>query len=67
MFRAKTISLPSPSPSSPAAPAERDAEEESAAWAFEMYLYRTCLIELGLEGESLDRVFEGNARSFYGI
>lgn len=68
MFRAKTISLP-PSDATPSTflAAEREAEEEGAAWAFEMDLYRTCLLELGLEGETLDHVFEGNARSFYRI
>lgn len=61
MFRAKTIS-----PSSSSSSATLNKEEESAAWAFEMELYRTALVELGVEGEGLDRVFEGNARGFYG-
>lgn len=55
MFRAKTVSV------------KRDCAEESAAWAFEMELYRTALLELGLKGEGLDGVFAGNARSFYGL
>ncbi|ORY81740.1 hypothetical protein BCR35DRAFT_303869 [Leucosporidium creatinivorum] len=67
MFRAKTISLPSPSSTSTSSPVARNAQEESQAWAFEMELYRTALLELGLEGESLDRVFSGNAKGFYGI
>ncbi|GAA6064033.1 hypothetical protein JCM10212_001459 [Sporobolomyces blumeae] len=42
-------------------------EDEAAAWAFEMQLYLDCLVEIGLEGESLDRIFAGNAKAVYGV
>jgi len=59
MFRAKLVETPSPSdPASSAA-------DEAAAWTFEMQLYLDCLVEIGLEGESLDRIFEGNAKEVY--
>ncbi|KAK4705163.1 hypothetical protein P7C70_g1053, partial [Phenoliferia sp. Uapishka_3] len=59
MFRAKTITSTSV--------ATRDHTEEAAAYAFQVELYRLCLVDLGLEGESLDRVFSGNSRVFYGV
>lgn len=65
MFRAKLLSTSAPSVSFD----ERDDGEgqESSAWAFEMQLYLDCLVEIGLEGESLDKVFETNAKDFYGL
>lgn len=59
MFRAKLLESASPSDSA------SSASEEAAAWAFEMQLYLDCLVEIGLEGESLDRIFEGNAKEVY--
>jgi hypothetical protein len=70
MFRAKllTTSTPtfdSPSPSTAAGDIKDTAE--SSAWAFEMQLYLDCLLEIGLEGESLDKIFETNAKEVYGL
>lgn len=45
----------------------RDLAEEAAAWEFALTLYRECLVQLGVDGEGLDRVFAGNAREFYGL
>ncbi|GAA5939035.1 amidohydrolase family protein [Sporobolomyces koalae] len=59
MFRAKTVLASSPG--------QGNEEEEALAWAFEMQLYLDCLVELGLEGESLDRIFAGNAKDLYAI
>ena len=62
MFRAHTI----PAPSSPTWDDDsRDERTEALAWAFEMELYRTALVALGLEAEALDAVFAGNARRVY--
>ncbi|GAA6040938.1 hypothetical protein JCM8097_003197 [Rhodosporidiobolus ruineniae] len=41
--------------------------DEAAAWAFEVQLYLDCLVQLGLEGEDLDRVFGGNAGRAYRV
>lgn len=60
MFRAKTLPPTPPS-------ASRDRKAEALAWAFEMDLYRTAAVQLGLEGEALDRLFAGNAREVYGL
>ncbi|GAA5858060.1 hypothetical protein JCM1840_001023 [Sporobolomyces johnsonii] len=62
MFRAKTVSASS---TSPAFDSSDPADEEASAWAFEMQLYLDCLVEMGLEGEALDRIFGENAREFY--
>ncbi|GAA5887035.1 hypothetical protein JCM16303_007112 [Sporobolomyces ruberrimus] len=63
MFRAKLVSASSPSSSE----TNEIRDEESQAWAFEMQLYLDCLVEIGLEGESLDKIFEGNAKEVYRI
>ncbi|CEQ39690.1 SPOSA6832_01243 [Sporobolomyces salmonicolor] len=62
MFRAKTVSASS---TAPAFDSPDSADEEAAAWAFEMQLYLDCLVEVGLEGEALDRIYGENAREFY--
>jgi predicted TIM-barrel fold metal-dependent hydrolase len=41
------------------------AEREGEAWSFGLELYRDCLVRLGIEGEGMDKVFEGNARRVY--
>ncbi|GAA5931913.1 hypothetical protein JCM3775_000076 [Rhodotorula graminis] len=64
MFRACTLPPTSTSPSA-AHCASVDPAVESAAWAFEMQLYLDCLTGLGLEGDALDALFEGNARVAY--
>ncbi|KAI5481456.1 amidohydrolase family protein [Pseudohyphozyma bogoriensis] len=46
---------------------ERDLEEEAQAWAFQFGLYRQALVDLGLDGEGLDRVFAENAKTFYAL
>lgn len=66
MFRAVLLPPTSTSPS-PTHCATVDLADEAAAWAFEMQLYLDCLLHLGLDGEALDRIFEGNARRAYGI
>ncbi|GAA5972912.1 hypothetical protein JCM21900_002866 [Sporobolomyces salmonicolor] len=62
MFRAKTVSASS---TAPTFDSSDSADEEAAAWAFEMQLYLDCLVEVGLEGEALDRIYGENAREFY--
>ncbi|KAL8286257.1 hypothetical protein RQP46_004745 [Phenoliferia psychrophenolica] len=59
MFRAKTVKSTSIE--------TRDINEEAAAWAFEIQLYRLCFLDLGLDGEALDRVFAENAKEFYSL
>ena len=59
MFRAKTVRSTSVE--------SRDLNEEAAAFAFEMQLYRLSLLDLGLDGEALDRTFALNARDFYDL
>ncbi|KPV74726.1 uncharacterized protein RHOBADRAFT_44246 [Rhodotorula graminis WP1] len=49
----------------PAVEAFGESRILSAAWAFEMQLYLDCLTGLGLEGDALDALFEGNARVAY--
>ncbi|KAK4051069.1 hypothetical protein OIO90_004809 [Microbotryomycetes sp. JL221] len=63
MFRAKICELESDS----SATGERDLDEEADAWAFEIELYRSALVELGCEGDALDRIFAFNAKEFYRI
>ncbi|KAH8920165.1 hypothetical protein BT69DRAFT_1352603 [Atractiella rhizophila] len=38
---------------------------EELAYEFELALYRETLVEIGLEGEALDRIFFLNAKEFY--
>ncbi|KAM0755744.1 amidohydrolase 2 [Meredithblackwellia eburnea MCA 4105] len=59
MFRAKTVRSNSVD--------TRDIEEEAEAYAFQLHVYRQCLVDVGLDGEGLDRVFGLNAKEFYGI
>ncbi|GJN90504.1 hypothetical protein Rhopal_003515-T1 [Rhodotorula paludigena] len=66
MFRACTLPTTSTSPSAAHCSSVK-AADESAAWAFEMQLYVDCFSGLGLEGEALDGLFEGNARRAYGL
>lgn len=48
-------------------PREIDSTREGAAYEFSFEVYRTCLFELGVEGEELDAVFGGNASALYGL
>jgi len=57
MFRVKTVTSTSE--------ATRDMAEEKAAYAFGFAVYQSALVSIGLEGESLDSVFAGNARVAY--
>lgn len=66
MFRPVLLPPTSTSPSPAHCPAT-NVDEEAAAWAFEMQLYLDCFLQLGLDGEALDRIFEGNARKAYAI
>ncbi len=59
MFRTKTVSS--------ATEETRDIAEEKAAFVFGMALYQSALVAIGLDGESLDNVFVGNARVAYGL
>jgi hypothetical protein len=61
MFRPHLLPSTSTSPSSAAS----SPADEAAAWAFEMQLYLDCLVQLGLEGEDLDKIFAENARKVY--
>ncbi|GAA5901135.1 uncharacterized protein JCM6883_004765 [Sporobolomyces salmoneus] len=64
MFRASLLS--SSTPTFPASPDEGE-NTEALAWSFEMDLYLDCLVEIGLEGESLDNIFGANAKAAYGL
>ncbi|BGP55526.1 hypothetical protein JCM8202v2_003131 [Rhodotorula sphaerocarpa] len=66
MFRATLLREDVVSPS-PAHCAAADEAEEAAAWAFEMQLYLDCLVQLGLDGDAIDRIFERNARQAYNL
>lgn len=66
MFRATLLREDVVSPS-PAHCAAVDEAEEAAAWAFEMQLYLDCLVQLGLDGDAIDRIFERNARQAYNL
>ena len=59
MFRTKTVES--------ATEDARDIAEEKAAYAFGMALYQSALVAIGLDGESLDSVFVGNARVAYSL
>ncbi|KAM0791223.1 hypothetical protein ACM66B_005704 [Microbotryomycetes sp. NB124-2] len=59
MFRAKTCRA--------SASQTRDAKVEAAAWLFEMELYRSALVEIGCDGDALDKIFATNAKEFYRI
>lgn len=66
MFRATLLPSSVTSPSSTYCPAA-DASDEAAAWAFAMQLYLDCLVQIGLDGEAIDRIFQGNAREAYSL
>lgn len=64
MFRPKLLSTSTPTFST----SDTDSQNgEAAAWSFEMQLYLDCLVEIGLEGETLDKIFEKNAKEAYGL
>lgn len=42
-----------------------DDKSEGEAWSFALEVYRESLVRLGVEGEGLDKVFQGNARRVY--
>ncbi|SCZ88365.1 BZ3500_MvSof-1268-A1-R1_Chr2-1g04363 [Microbotryum saponariae] len=45
----------------------RDVVQEASVWALGVKLCLDVLLELGLDGPALDRIFEGTAREAYGI
>ncbi|SCV72084.1 BQ2448_4778 [Microbotryum intermedium] len=45
----------------------RDSIQEASVWALGMKLCLDVLLESGLDGPALDRIFEGTAREAYGI
>ncbi|GAA5864565.1 hypothetical protein JCM8547_005582 [Rhodosporidiobolus lusitaniae] len=61
MFRPHLFPSSATSPSHPST----SLADEAAGWAFEMQLYLDCFLQLGLEGEELDKLFSGNARRVY--
>ncbi|GAA5952463.1 hypothetical protein JCM3765_001978 [Sporobolomyces pararoseus] len=65
MFRPKLLSTSTPTFST--SPNDNPQDREAAAWVFEMQLYLDCLIDIGLEGETLDKIFETNAKEAYGL
>lgn len=67
MFRAKLQTSNVPRVGSGGGAGGQGEDGEALAWAFEMQLYLDCAVEIGLDGDSLDKVFELNARAVYGL